>query len=81
MRVLIDGKFVHVENDVTIVYDDLIFNIEDQESNAELHVRATHEGIIKDVWSVEEEEPESLLATSSTMAQEIVEDMEYDENL
>lgn len=76
MRVLIDGKFVHVENDVTIIYDGMIFNIEDQETSAELYVRATHEGIIKDVWSVEEDEPDWPLATSSIMAQEIVEDME-----
>jgi hypothetical protein len=76
MRVRIDGKFVHVENDVKIIYDGMIFGVDDQEISSELHICATHEGIIKDVWSVEEDEPESPLATSSIMAQDIVEDME-----
>ena len=71
MKLLVDGELVSVQNDLTIIYDNIILQDAEEEYEAELHVRATHEGIITDVWNYSFE-PEDCVATSGETAQEIV---------
>ena len=69
MRLLVDGRVIKVDNDVTVIYDDMIFeNVDGDEVAAELHVVLTNEGVVEDVWVGDE-----CVTTSSEMAQEIVE--------
>lgn len=71
MRLMVDGKTVKVQHDVQIVYDDMIFtNVDGDEIKADLIVTLTSEGVIKDVYVGND-----CIATSSIMAQEIVESM------
>jgi len=71
MRLMVDGNTVKVQNDVQIVYDDMIFtNVDGDEVKADLIVTLTSEGVIKDVYVGND-----CIATSSIMAQEIVESM------
>lgn len=71
MRLMVDGNTVKVQHDVQIVYDDMIFtNVDGDEVKADLIVTLTGEGIIKDVYVGND-----CIATSSIMAQEIVESM------
>jgi outer membrane protein assembly factor BamA len=68
---MVDGNTVKVQNDVQIVYDDMIFtNVDGDEVKADLIVTLTSEGVIKDVYVGND-----CIATSSIMAQEIVESM------
>jgi hypothetical protein len=68
-RLLVDGRECKVDSNVTVVYDSLILDGEDgEEVAAELHVQLTSEGVIEDVWVGDD-----CVATSSEMAQEIVE--------
>lgn len=71
MRLMVDGNTVKVQHDVQIVYDDMIFtNVDGDEIKADLIVTLTSEGVIKDVYVGND-----CIATSSIMAQEIVESM------
>lgn len=71
MRLLVDGRVLKVDNDVRVIYDDMIFeNVDGDEVAVELHVVLTSEGIIEDVVYGDE-----VIATNSLMAQEIVERM------
>jgi hypothetical protein len=71
MRLMVDGNTVKVQHDVQIVYDDMIFtNVDGDEVKADLIVTLTSEGVIKDVYVGND-----CIATSSIMAQEIVESM------
>jgi hypothetical protein len=68
---MVDGNTVKVQHDVQIVYDDMIFtNVDGDEIKADLIVTLTSEGVIKDVYVGND-----CIATSSIMAQEIVESM------
>lgn len=67
-RLIVDGRERKVDSNVTVVYDNMIFEGEDGEVAAELHVQLTEEGVIEDVWVGDD-----CVATSSEMAQEIVE--------
>lgn len=69
MRLLVDGRVLKVDNDVRVIYDDMIFeNVDGDEVAVELHVVLTSEGVIEDVVCGDE-----VIATNSLMAQEIVE--------
>jgi len=70
MIVLIDGKEIKVGNDVKIIYD----TGDEDYGKQELHVTATHEGIIKDVI----EGDGYVVATASATAHEIVDEMYED---
>jgi len=55
MIVLIDGKEVKIQNDIKVIYDDVVVDMDDDGSdiNAELHVTMTHEGQILDLITTE----------------------------
>jgi len=65
MKVYIDGESVKVQNDVRIIYD-----IVENDQEAELHVVATSEGLIYDVINNEE-----VVATMCSLAQDLVDDV------
>jgi len=52
MILMVDGKEVKVQNDVRIIYEDVIYDIDENEEDVEgqLQVVLTHEGIIADVF-------------------------------
>lgn len=62
MKVYIDGESVKVQNDVRIIYD-----IVENDQEAELHVVATSEGLIYDVINNEE-----VVATMCSLVQDLV---------
>jgi len=51
MKVLIDGKEIEVQNDVRIIYDEVIYGWDDDDTELEgsLHLVANHEGLVTDV--------------------------------
>jgi hypothetical protein len=65
MKVYIDGESVKIQNDVRIVYD-----IIENDQEAELHVIATSEGLIYDVINNGE-----VIATMCSLAQDLVDDV------
>lgn len=69
-KVLIDGVEVKAER-VEIIYENLEIPGEDSPGN--LHINATEEGLILDVWNTNNEGVETNSGTSSETAQEIVE--------
>lgn len=58
------------KNEIRIIYENQPVPGEDR--NGELHVVATHEGLIMDVWVTREQHLDHNIGTSSEMASEIV---------
>ena len=52
MMVLIDGVEVHVQNDIRIVHDDIIYDIDENEEDVIGHIQIVfnHEGMIADIF-------------------------------
>jgi len=61
MKVIIDGKELEVNNDVKIIWDD-----EYPEDGMELHMAATHEGIILDRFTRQDDSDETDLSLEAT---------------
>jgi len=61
MKVIIDGKELEVNNDVKIIWDK-----EYPEDDMELHMAATHEGIILDRFTRQDDSDETDLSLEAT---------------
>lgn len=61
MKLFIDGKEVEFQNDVKVVWDD-----EYPEDDMELHMAATHEGIILDRFTRQDDSDETGLSVEAT---------------
>lgn len=55
MIVIIDGKEVAVQNDVRIIYDEVVYDMDENDNNlfGELHLFVNHEGIVSDLLDAE----------------------------
>ena len=73
LQVLRDGKAIAVKNGITLVWRDLL--IPGVKPLCQLHVKATSEGLVHDVWVMDEPKHPYLLATKSQMAQEIADEI------
>jgi hypothetical protein len=52
MKILVDGKEIQVQNDIKVIYEDVVIDYDmdsEEEKHAELHATLTHEGLILDV--------------------------------
>lgn len=65
IKVSLDGgiTYQHAYNGVRIIYDDQI--VDDDENQGELHVNATEEGLIFDVWGTSGPVVDTNLGTAS----------------
>jgi hypothetical protein len=72
MKVLIDGKEVEVQNDIKVIYDEIIFGMDDdgKDIEGELHVLLNCEGMVTDLFVDDNE----LVATMSRTAGELADD-------
>jgi len=75
MKVFIDGKAMYVQNDVKIIYDDVIFGMNDdnQDEIGELHVGLNCEGIVVDLISICEDGDAEVIGTMSNTYGEMAE--------
>lgn len=75
MKVLIDGKEVEFQNDVTVIYDEIIYGTDDDnlDLEGELHVTLNCEGIVTDLISVCEDGDAEIIGTMSNTYGEIAE--------
>jgi len=67
MKVLIDGKEVKCLNDIKVIYDGVVFgmNDDDLDLEGELHVALNCEGIVADLISVCEDGDAEVIGTMS----------------
>lgn len=74
IKVSLDGgeTFVDAPSGVRIIYSDV--EIPNEEATGELHLNATHEGLVSDVWGMRGVCPDQNLGSSS----QLIEDMVYD---
>jgi hypothetical protein len=72
IKVSLDGGATYQDapSGVRIVYQDM--PIPGEDANGELHVNATEEGLIMDVWATRDEPLDHNIGTSSEMAAEII---------
>lgn len=72
MLVSIDGgkTFLPATNGVRIVYQNVMIDGED--GRGEVHINATHEGLITDIWTTREAPLDHNIGTDSTMIDDIV---------
>jgi hypothetical protein len=68
MIVYIDGVPTKVQNDLCIVYDNIF--VDEDNTEAELHVVATSEGLVMDVIN-----NETIVASSCSLAQDLADDV------
>ena len=75
MKVFIDGKAMCVQNDVKVIYEDVIFgmNDENQDEIGELHVALNCEGIVADLISECEDGDAEVIGTMSNTYGEMTE--------
>lgn len=78
IRVSLDGgeTFFNAPNDVRLIYPDQLVPGED--GSGELHITATQEGLVLDVWVTREEHLDHNIGTSSQMASDLISDMVED---
>ena len=74
MKVLIDGKEVRVQNDIRVIYDEIIYGMDDNDKDLEgqLQVVLTHEGMIGDVFDEDGDCIGTMSQTYGEMANEIM---------
>lgn len=68
MIVYIDGVPTKVQNDLRIVYDNIF--VDEDNTEAELHVVATSEGLVMDVIN-----NETIVASSCSLSQDLADDV------
>jgi pyruvate carboxylase len=71
IKVSLDGGVTYVEakEGVRIIYEDVILPGEDE--TGELHINATHEGLIQDIWVTRETSLDHNIATKSESIEDI----------
>ena len=74
MKVLIDGKEVRVQNDIRIIYDEVIYGMDEDMTDLEGHLQVVlnHEGIVGDVFDEDGENIGTMSQTYGEMADEIM---------
>jgi len=72
MKVIIDGVEVHVQNDVRIIHDDIIYGMDENEEDITGHLQIVlnHEGIIADIF---DSDGEATGFTTGMMYEDIAE--------
>jgi hypothetical protein len=75
MKVLIDGNEVKVQNDVCIIYDGIVYGMDDKykDLEGELHVVLNYEGIVLDLINPNSGEDSEIIGTMSNTAGEMAE--------
>lgn len=79
IKVSLDGgvTFQEAKQGVRIVYEGI--SVPGEDETGELHVSATHEGVVTDVWVTRDEPLDHNIGTSSQLLDDLVSDL-VDEN-
>ena len=75
IKVSLDGgvTFQDANEGVRIVYEGV--DIPGEDGTGELHLNATHEGLVTDVWTTREEPLDHNIGTSAQLVEDIVGDL------
>ncbi len=75
MKALINGKDVVLTETAVIFYEDILYNDKDgDELDCRMELKCTSEGLIVDLWAVDENGEEHCVATMSALAQELADE-------
>lgn len=75
IRVSLDGgmTFQDANEGVRIVYEGM--EVPGEDENGQLHLNATHEGLVTDVWVTRDEPLDHNIGTSSRLLDDLVADL------
>ena len=74
MKAMINGKEIELTETAVVFYEHILYPSKDGDVDCRMELKCTSEGLIVDLWAVDENGEEHCIATMGATAQELADD-------